>query len=180
MDAIPEATRRRRAAARAARRHLGIPRIPARIAEQVLSRAPVTELRRVGLSDDNAARGLDSRHHHVIHGGDVILEDEGAARGAHPGGAAKVLDGHRDAVERAHVLAAKRLLLSLLGCCHRLVAAHGEEGIELGVELLDALEHVGSQLHWRKLSPRNPLSKLPGRGEGQVGVGQGTTSGGLG
>ena len=84
-------------------------------------------------------------------------------------------------MKRAHGLAAECLLLGLLGCRDRLVAAHGEEGVELWVELLDAPEHVGGQLHWRKLSRRNPLSKLPGRGERQIGVGHnGATSGGLG
>ena len=115
--------------------------------------------------------GLHPLDDDVVLVGDVVLEHAGAARGPDALGRVQVLDGHRQAVERADGVAAGQGRLGVAGLGHRLVAADGEEGVKVPVQLLDAAEEELRHLHGREVTAADALRQLPGGGEGQITVG---------
>ena len=69
-----------------------------------------------------------------------------------PCGAEHVLDGHRDAGERAEVVALAEQAVDLLGLAQRLVVGDGDEGAHLALDSLDAVQVGAHQLHRRYLA----------------------------
>ena len=85
-------------------------------------------------------------------------------------GRVEVLDGHGQAVERADRVAAGQGCFGVAGLGHGLVAADGEEGVELPVERLDAAEEELRHLHGGEVTLADALRQFPGGGEGQLSV----------
>ena len=65
--------------------------------------------------------------------------------GREPGGVLEVLDPDGDAGERSGVAAGCDDLVDALGLLKRPLGIDGDEGVDRGVECLDALEGMGGQ-----------------------------------
>ena len=75
---------------------------------------------------------------HVVGVGHVVFEDEGAVGGANALGGVQVLDGYGDAVEGGQPGAAHHGCLGVLRPFDGHIAYHGEIGVELRVQAVDA------------------------------------------
>ena len=109
------------------------------VSEAVLRVAEETVLRRVGLAEDHRARLLDPLDDDRVVGPDAVGEDEGAARRADTFGHFEILDGDRQPVQRAEVVAPRDGTVGLGGHLQGEIGRNGEVGVELRVERGDAI-----------------------------------------
>ena len=126
------------ASAGAARSSGGIPGVAARRPQPVLRGTLVAQLRCVGLAQDDGPGRPDSLRHHVVGVGDVVFEDEGAVGGTDALGGVQVLDGDGNAVEGGQAVAPHHGCLGVLRPFDGHIAYHGEIGVELRVQAVDA------------------------------------------
>src|ERR1017187_9905372 len=83
----------------------------------------------------------------------MILEQPGAAGGAHTFGAEEVLDRDGNAMQRTAAFAARQFLVGLFGALAGSLGDHELHGVGGGIEPLDALERGGGQLRGRYFAP---------------------------
>ena len=121
--------RSRGASARSAGRPLRVPRVARRAVELRLGEGGRPELRRVRLADDDEACVAEPANDGHVEVGDVVGERAGGVRRPDAGGRGEILDGDRDAAERA-----RRPELVSIGAARseRLVCADRDERVELG------------------------------------------------
>ena len=79
-----------------------------------------------------------------------------------------LLYGHRDAMERAQLVAIPYRLLGRFGLQTGRFGVDHLEGVELGLELLGATEEVFGNLDWRYLAFADQLPHLVGGHPGQL------------
>ena len=137
----PRPHRGARAAARAARRQLRIPRIARDTEERVVGHALVAELGRVGLADEDGARPLQPLDGDSILLRHVLGEEPGAAGRQHAPGEHQILDRERHAVQRPQRLARHDGHLGGQGRLAGLLGGDGAEGVEPRVQPLDPRQH---------------------------------------
>ena len=104
------------------------------------------------LAEQDGAGGFEAAHHGGVEGRHEVAAHGGAARGAHAGGEAEVLDPDRHAVERSQIAAGGDLALGLLGGGERAVAGHRVVGVEARLERVDAREHGSGEVDRRQLA----------------------------
>ena len=134
----PRRERGRRPAARSARSALPVPRVAADPVE-LRRRHRRAELGHVGLAEDDEAGVAEAMDDRIIGRGDVVDERLARVRGRQPGDVGDVLHRDRDAEEGWELvrLDAPDQLVRGAGRVERAVTVDGDEGAEIGVELVD-------------------------------------------
>ena len=162
--------RRRRAATAAAGRVVGVPRVAAGFADEVLGGAGLSELGCVGLAQDDGAGGLDALDDDGVDLRHPVSEYGGAQGGGHALGQLQVLDGDGDAVERPQSVAAPDGFVGSAGIGQRLIRAEGQVGAEPRVQLVDALVEQLGEFHGGDFTGSNHAPDFGGGGKGEFGV----------
>ena len=120
------------------------------------------------LADDDRAGALQPLDDGAVGGGDAVPFDLRAGGRADAGGVVEVFNTDGDAVHRSAVLTARHLRLGLLGGQHRLVAGDGDEGVDRGLDLVDALEKSRRDLDGRDLPRTQQRAQLGNRTMAEV------------
>ena len=158
---------RSRAAAGAAGVGVQVPRV-ARGAVTV-GEAGDGEFREVGLPQQHRPRLLEVGDHRGVFPGDEIGQNAGPAGAPHPRRVELVLDGHRYAVERPSVVPRRDFLLCLPGGRHGQLSRDGQIGIELEVQVVNAVKVGFCGFYGGHLFGLNQTGEIAGGEEGQVG-----------
>ena len=169
--------RGRRAAARAARCALEIPRVARGAEERIVGERLVAELRGVGLAEDDRAGRAQATHRDGVFFRDQVGEEPGAAGGAQAARVEHVLQRHRYSVEWTERLALHHRDLRLAGHDAGEGGRHQAIGIETRVELLDTSEQSSGQLDGGQLLVADQRGDLERRPPGEILVNQGTLLG---
>ena len=98
------------------------------------------ELVHAQFASENCAGGLKAFDHGCIVAWDEIAEDLAAARSARALGVEEIFDRDRDALQGAFVESLCQLGVGLFGRSEGGVFSEGHEGVELGLEVLAALD----------------------------------------
>ena len=104
---------------------IGVPRVAAGFADEVLGGAGLAEFGRVGLAQDNRAGGLDTFDDDGVDLWDAVTVDGGAQGGGDAFGEFQVLDGDGDTMEGAEIVAAPDGFIRGAGIGEGLVGAEG-------------------------------------------------------
>ena len=110
------------------------------------------EFAEVGLAQQNCASVSQVGNHGGVGVWHEVGGDARAAGGADALGPDLVLDPHRDAVHGAAVVARQDFLFGLPGFFEGPFSKHSDEGVELEVEVVDALQVGLDHLHRGRLS----------------------------
>src|SRR5436309_2370392 len=162
-------TRARRRAARHPRGG-GVPRIARGAVVRVEPFGPVGELHHVQLAQHDRSRLLQPPDDGRIGLGHAVGQDLRAARGAHPRGVVEILEGDRNAVQRADGPARRqRALRGARGGQGGLVA-HGDVRAERRVQRRDPLQVHAHHLDRRHLLARDHSRQVGDGGEREVGA----------
>src|SRR5439155_171814 len=162
-------TRARRRAARHPRGG-GVPRIARGAVVRVEPFGPVGELHHVQLAQHDRSRLLQPPDDGRIGLGRAVGQDLRAARGAHTRGVVEILEGDRNAVQRADGPAGRqRALRGARGGQGGLVA-HGDVRAERRVQRRDPLQVHAHHLDRRHLLARDHSRQVGDRGEREVGA----------
>ncbi len=102
-----------------------------------------------------------------------MLEGFGAVGGGDVGGVEEVFCSPWDAVEGASVVASGDFSVGGFGLCECVVAGEGDDAVDLGIELLDALEVDVSEAGAGEFAGLDPAGELVDGGEGDGFVGGG-------
>ena len=153
-----------RPAGGAARRRRLVPRIEGAAAQRVVGRPPHRKLGSIGATHDDRA-GIEQVAHHrrVIRGNEAGQRGE-AVRGRLSGDVDVLLDGDRDAVQRARRRPAVDLAVLLLGGAQRVFGAVRDDRVDTPVVRGDASEHRLRYLDARCLARpdhRGQLDRAP-------------------
>ena len=158
----------RAAAGRTARRTLQVPRIAGGAVDGVEA-LDVRELHRhVRLAEEVRARGAKAANGEAVALGDVVplrLDAPGRWRVRHDVG---LLDGHRQAVERAAYTASRQLLVGGFRVGEGALEAAHDHGVDLAVEALDALDVEPRQLDGADALVANELRQITGGTESEI------------
>ncbi len=147
---------RRRATRRPAGGAGRVPRVVARPEDRVVGLPVARHGRGVGLAEDHRTRTAQPPHRlgvvigHVVPGGQP-------ARGPHSRRLIGVLDGHRHAVQRADVIAARERRVGGIGGNTRAVGVERDDGVQRAVERFDAGQVVLQQLAARQVATPDGL-----------------------
>ena len=156
----------RRAAARASRRAVQIPRVARRSEPTRLGRGQDPHLGQRGLADDHKSGVAKPSHQIRVVVSDQVPEQVAAHRQRHPGDRAVVLDRDRHAGERPLVAR-----LDLLGDRHRRIRRNMRERVDLRLQLLDPRQRLAHQFGGAQLAGADQARELGGRREHEVGHG---------
>ncbi len=147
------------AAGGAAGHRVLVPRVLDRAVEAVFVGGAHGELIHVGLAQTDHAGRLELLDHGGVIGRDEVIEHLRAAAGAHAAGTEDVLQRQRQPGQRALVAAGTRLVGGI-GRSQRLVAGHGDEGVEFAIQALDAVEQAGRELAAGKVAGLEALGEF--------------------
>ena len=106
----------------------------------VLGGRPHGELVEVGLADHDGTGGPQARHHGGVVGRVPPFEDPRRARGGDAARAQVVLERDRHPRQRAGILPRRHLPIDLLRVAACRLVQHGDEGVQLAVDLVDGVE----------------------------------------
>ena len=132
--------RRSRAAARAARRHRRVARIERAAVQGVVGEDAHREGRRIGAADDDRAGVLEVGDDRAVLLGDEVLERDHAVVGRQAGLVDVDLGRHRHAVQRRQGMAARAGGVGGLGGGARLRLEHAHDGVDRGIDRMQALQ----------------------------------------
>ena len=165
--AQPGGHRGRAAAARPAGAAIGIPGISAGIPQTVGGVADEPELRTVGLAEHDGSGTENPLHGERVRARHVVAEDERALRRPHTAGVFRVLDRHRDAVQRPQRVAAHHRILGGPCRAQRALPRDGQIGTQSSVEALDPLAIQLHKFAWRHFPCEDAAALLqrPGKSE---------------
>ncbi len=129
------------AAARTAGRHRGVERIERAAVQAVVGVQTHRERRRVGPADDDRAGMLQIGDDRAVFLRDEVLKRDHAVVGRGAGKVDVDLDGDRHAVQRSEGMAAGPGGVGGLGGSARLGLEHFHDGVDRGIDLVQALQH---------------------------------------
>jgi hypothetical protein len=136
----------RRPARRTTGRAVEVPRVAGRAEHLVVALHVAGVDRQVRLAPDDRAGPAQPGHRGRVLGRDVVGQLGCAGRGAHPGRAEAVLDGHRHAVQRAELVAPGDGGVGRGGCRLGGVEVAGDDAVERAVEAIGPGDGVVQRL----------------------------------
>src|SRR5439155_13833529 len=151
------------AAAAAAGRALEVPRVARHAEERALGHGLVSELRRGRLAEQHRARGLETADGYRVVLGDEIGVEPRAAGRTHAAREQHVLHRHGHAVQETERLALHHRDLRLAREPPRHVVGDETEGVEAGIDGVDAREDGFGELDRRELLAPDQGRALDGR-----------------
>ena len=132
--------RRTRAAARAAGRHRPVARVVGAAVQGVVGEDAHGEGRRIGASDDDRAGVLEVGDDRAVLLGDEVLQRDHAVVGRQAGLVDVDLGRHRHAVQRRQGMAARAGGVGGLRGSARLRLEHAHDGVDRGIDRMQALQ----------------------------------------
>ncbi len=170
-EAEIEQRRRRRSARRAARGAVELPRIAGDAGERAVADPDPAELGQGGLAENDRALLAQAGDRGRVGGGRRRIARLRAAAGRPALGPDIVLDGRRHPVDEADRRARSPARLGRARGRERALAIDQQEGVDDGIEALDAVERVAHDLDRRKLAVAIAPDQLAGGQRVDVGHG---------
>ena len=123
------------------------------------------------LGDEDGSGFVEALGDGGVGGGDAVAEGFGAVGGGDVGGVEEVFGSPGDAVEWAAVVAGCYFGVGFLCLLEGVVGGEGDDAVELGIELLDAVEVDLCEVLAGELAGFDPAGELGYGGEGDLVVG---------